>query len=136
MKKIIKTILLFSLLASACFADLILIAHKDFPIDFISRDNLKRIYDNKMKIWPHGGSVVRVLLKRGRIHKNFCKIIKRSPSNLKRFWKKQIFTGKGLAPKSFISQENIVEFVSSNRNAIAYVDSSADIKSVKLIKLK
>ncbi|PCJ21318.1 MAG: hypothetical protein COB02_01665 [Candidatus Cloacimonadota bacterium] len=136
MKTIIKIILLFSLLAPTNFANLILIVHKDFPINSISKNDLKRIYSNKMKIWSHGGSVVRVLLKRGRIHKKFCKLIKNSPSNLRRFWKKQIFTGRGLAPKSFISQKDIVEFVSSNRSAIAYVDSSTDIDSVKAIELK
>lgn len=136
MKNLLNIFLVLQILLSCSFAGVVIVVHKDFPVDSISANDLKKIYSNKMQNWPHGGSIVRTLLKKGTAHKEFCKIIKKSNSKLKRFWKKQVFTGKGSAPKSFSSDSEMLAFIAENEKAIGYVDSSTDVSSVRVLTLK
>ncbi|MCJ8347181.1 substrate-binding domain-containing protein [bacterium] len=87
MKHFIYLILASLVLINVSQAELVLVVHKNFPKDSISKGDLKKIYVNKKKRWSHGGSIVRSVLKKGKTHKTFCKMIKKSPSKLKRFWK-------------------------------------------------
>ena len=136
MKNLKYIILTLSLLTTSYHAELVLIVHKDFPMDKISKKSLKKIYRNKMKKWKHGGSIVRSFLKKGKTHKVFCKVLKKSPSKLDRFWLKQVFTGKGAAPESFSNGKAMIAFIAENKNALGYVDSSIDTSNVKIISLK
>ncbi|PCJ21308.1 MAG: hypothetical protein COB02_01610 [Candidatus Cloacimonadota bacterium] len=136
MKKLFKTILIFNLLINLSFSELVLIVHKDFPIEKISPKLLKKIYANKIKIWPHGGSIIRTVLRKGKTHKSFCKVLNQTPSYLKRFWKKQVFTGRGPSLKRFISAQDLIIYISTHKNAIGYADSSINNKLIKKITLK
>ena len=135
MKKLLYILLSLSLFVVSTQAELVVIVNKDFPSNSIKKSDLKKIYANKMKTWSHGGTIVRSVLKKGKTHKSFCKVIKKSSSKLKRFWKKQVFTGKGSALKSFGSESDLVSFIASNKDALGYVDSSTDTSQVKVLSL-
>lgn len=136
MKNLFKILLALNVLLSTNFAGAVIIVHKDFPVDSISKNDLKKIYSNKMKKWNHGGGIIRTILKKGKAHSDFCKKVGKSSSKLKRFWKKQVFTGKGSALKKFGSDADMVAFVAGNKKAIGYVDSKTEVSSVKVLTLK
>ncbi|MCO4783345.1 MAG: hypothetical protein KC646_13550 [Candidatus Cloacimonetes bacterium] len=136
MNNILKVFLLLSVFVGSNFAGAVIIVHKNFPADSISASDLKKIYANKMGQWAHGGTIIRTLLKKGKAHKDFCKRVKKSNSKLKRFWKKQVFTGKGSAPKTFKSDANMIAFIASNEKALGYVDEATDVSGVKVLTIK
>ncbi|WP_045857110.1 type 2 periplasmic-binding domain-containing protein [Teredinibacter purpureus] len=61
------------------------------------------------------------------------KILKKSSSQLKAYWSKLVFTGKGTPPRSVDNDAAVVSLVSSNPNIIGYVDASAVNDSVKVV---
>ena len=133
-----KLSILFGLLVlvSVSFSELVIVVHPNSPLAKISAKELKDIYRNKIKKWKFGGAIIRTSLKKGETHKAFCKTIKKSPSKLKRFWKKQVFTGKGAALKKFKSEKELINFIKDNELAIGYIDSASANDSIKVLPIK
>jgi len=63
----------------------------------------------------------------------YNKIAKRDPAQLKAYWARMIFTGRGQPPKELASDAEVVRFVSSNPDAIGYVSGNAQLKGVKVL---
>ena len=61
------------------------------------------------------------------------KILKKPSSQLKAYWSKLIFTGKGTPPKEIASDAEMVKLISSNPNMIGFVDAKAVDGSVKVV---
>ncbi|PCJ16286.1 MAG: hypothetical protein COB02_16675 [Candidatus Cloacimonadota bacterium] len=129
-------ILVLILMVNFSYAELVLIVHKDSPIKHISVKHLQKIYENKSKTWAHGGSIIRTSLRKGENHRNFCNILGKNTTQLKRFWKKQVFTGRGPSLKTYSSQKSLIEYISTHENSLGYVDSSIDTSLVKVIKIQ
>ncbi|MDP5135755.1 phosphate ABC transporter substrate-binding protein [Rheinheimera baltica] len=61
------------------------------------------------------------------------KAVGRSSSQLKAYWSKLVFTGKGNPPKELASDADVVSFVGSNEYAIGYIDAANVTDQVKVI---
>jgi len=60
-------------------------------------------------------------------------VLKKSASQLKAYWSKLLFTGKGTPPKEIGSDAEMVSLVASNPNMIGFVDAAAVNDSVKVV---
>jgi ABC-type phosphate transport system substrate-binding protein len=131
------TVFLFQIFSVALLADLHIIVNNSSPRREISNKELKRIYLNRKNRWGYGAAIERVVLKFGHTHKEFCKtILKRPARKFDRFWIKQIFTGKGLAPKSLGSDAEVIDYVQNHANAIGYIEHSPLEGKVKELKIE
>ena len=132
---IICGLVLFSAVAFANGVQVITGA--DTPVDTIDDSTIKKIFLGKTKSWPDGNHVEFVVLKSGDAHEAFLKqFIKKSPSQFKTYWKKQVFTGKGKNPTSFDTQEELAAYVAGNPGTIGYISTGADTAGVKVISEK
>ena len=61
------------------------------------------------------------------------KVIERTNSQVKAYWSKVIFTGKGTPPQELGSASEMISAVSSNPDAIGYVDAAAVTDAVKVV---
>lgn len=59
-------------------------------------------------------------------------VLKKSASQLKAYWSKLVFTGKGTPPKEITSDEEMLKLVATNPSVIGYVDASKVDASVKV----
>lgn len=92
----------------------------------LSKSDVSRIFLGKMKSFSGGGKVAAVNVSsdsatREEFNK---KALNKSSSQVKAYWSKRVFSGKGTPPKELDSDAKIKEFVSSNPNAIGYIDSA------------
>ncbi len=70
------------------------ITSQSTPVESIDDGTIKKIFLGKTKTWPDGNGVEFVVLKSGDTHKGFIKTyVKKSASQFKTYWKKQVFTG-------------------------------------------
>ncbi len=60
-------------------------------------------------------------------------VIGKSNSQLKSYWSKLIFTGKGTPPKEMASDDAVKAEVASNPSAIGYIDEASVDDTVKVI---
>ena len=61
------------------------------------------------------------------------KVTNKSSSQLRAYWSKQIFSGKGKPPKEVDDSLAVKQFVITTPNAIGYIDKSAVDDSVKVV---
>ena len=63
----------------------------------------------------------------------YQKLTGKDPDQVKAIWSKIVFTGRGLPPREFSSGGAVRRAVAADRNAIAYIDSSAVDATVKVV---
>jgi hypothetical protein len=63
----------------------------------------------------------------------YTSIVKKSESQLKSYWSRLIFTGKGQAPQVVGGDGDIKNMVANNPNIIGYIDESQVDTTVKVI---
>ena len=62
------------------------------------------------------------------------KALGKSSSQLKAYWSKLIFTGKGTPPDALGSVEDVIAKVAADPSAIAYIDAGSVTDAVKVVK--
>lgn len=65
--------------------------------------------------------------------KFYTVVVGKSSSQLRAYWSRLIFTGKGTPPKEIGSDADVVKAVAADPNLIGYVDSSAVDSSVTVV---
>lgn len=59
------------------------------------------------------------------ISKEFAsKVLNKKPAQLKSYWSRLIFTGKGRPPKRLGGEDAVISYVKSNSNIISYVSAA------------
>lgn len=101
----------------------------------VNAGELAKIYLGKQKKFSDGASVLAVNLKEGvGVRDDFdSTIVGKSSSQLKSYWSKLVFTGKGTPPKEVSSDAEMIQLISSNPNLIGYVDSASVTDTVRVV---
>ena len=123
--------------AAAANDELVIIANPDLNDNSIEQRDLQRIYLGKQTLWEDNTSIVPVMLKSGPLHDEFIEgYIDRSVQRFVTYWRQMVFTGKGVPPKSFASESDLVDFVARTPGSVGYVSSAANLSSVKKLELE
>lgn len=101
----------------------------------LDSSSISRIFLGKMKSFPGGGSAIAInQIESSTSTKEFnSKVLKRSSSQLKAYWSKLLFTGKGTPPKTANTDVEVAEMIAANPSLIGYIDASAVTGDVKII---
>jgi len=101
----------------------------------LADSEISRAFLGKLKSYGDGSGITPVNLKVGNdtrtaFEKN---VLKKSSSQVKAYWSKLVFSGKGKPPKELGSDADVVNFVAGNPGAIGYVDAGSVNDKVKVI---
>ncbi|MBU0992348.1 MAG: substrate-binding domain-containing protein [Proteobacteria bacterium] len=123
--------------AETVFADVLIIANKDVPDTTLSSDDVKKIFLGKNVQWSNNAHIIIVISKNEDIHKDFLKrYVKRTASQYKAYWRNMLFTGNGIEPRSFDSEEKLMEYVANTPGVVSYIDSGTVPVNVNTITVK
>ena len=121
------------LLSGIASAEIAVIVHPS-NANALDKTAITRIYTGKAKSFPNGEQAVPVNQADGPTTEAFNKsVLNKSTNQLRAYWSKLIFTGKGAPPKVVNSEAEVMELVSSNPNIIGYVDAASVNGSVKVV---
>lgn len=132
--------ILFSL--SAAYADVLIIANKDLPENTLSQQEIREIFLGKRVQWSDNSRIRFATLRTAEIHSMFLEqYVKMSEADWKIFWKRMVFTGRGLPPETIATEAELIDFVSKTKGAVGYVSSDGMAKNtekdaVKIIGVK
>lgn len=129
-----KTLCIAALLLSQlAFAEVAVIVHPSNN-NALDEATVAKIFLGREKSFADGKSVVPVSLSETAAASTAFNdtVLKKSSSQLKAYWSKLVFTGKGTPPKEITSDEEMIELVATNPSLIGYVDASKVDASVKV----
>lgn len=121
---------------TTAFADGVLITHPSGP-DAISKDDAKGFLLGTKTKWESGTNVKLAVLTGGSTHEAIIQeYTARSADQFDKYWKKQVFTGKGVAPEAMKSDTEMLAFVSGTAGAFGYVSTVPAGAAVKIVTVK
>lgn len=119
-------------------AELVVITAAD-NTEQLKLDDVARIFLGKVTRYPSGETVEPLNMDPSDpSFAEFARIVlKKSPSQLKAYWAKRIFTGKGKPPRNINSTEELRALVASDKRYLSYLDKNNVDHTVRwVIELK
>ena len=101
----------------------------------LTKKEIKRIFLKKAKKYPNGSAVIPVnQTVEADVTSAFNKaVLNKSNNQIRSYWSKLVFTGKGKPPQEAADDTEIKALVANNPAMIGYIDQSAVDNSVKVI---
>lgn len=120
-------------LSFMAFANVAVIVHPSNAAS-LSQDDINKIFTGRAKSFTDGKAVEPINLAEAvAVRADFDqKALGRSSSQVKAYWSKLVFTGKGTPPKEMASEQEVLDAVAKNPAAIGYVSAGAVTGSVKV----
>ncbi|MDP4537697.1 phosphate ABC transporter substrate-binding protein [Alkalimonas collagenimarina] len=134
-----KKMLLGACMLGACLSwplhaeTVVIVVHPSNTAD-ISTDELSRLYLGRTRTFSNGESAVPINLAENQPMRTVFdeKALSRSSAQLKAYWSKLVFTGKGSPPQEADTVDEMVKLVATNPSIIGYVPESAADDRVRI----
>ena len=133
--RIVKTALLLTALVSgSALADIAVVVNPA-NASAVSADDLNRLFLGRTSNFADGSKATPLNLVEGvAAREEFdTKVLNRSSAQLKAYWSKLVFTGKGTPPKELSDDAAVKAAVAADATAIGYISSSSVDGSVKVV---
>ena len=121
--------------AQAGAAGIVVIGNPGLSVDSITAAQATEIFLGKMPTLKDGTQLTVIEHQDGEPVRDefYEKVVGKSPSQLKAYWAKIVFTGEGFPPKAYSGDKAVKERVAATPGAIGYVEAGAVDKSVKVL---
>lgn len=128
---------LLAFAASAPAADAVFVTNPSTAADSLTKEDIKNILLGNKTKWDTGGIIRLTVLTTGTAHESVIQeYTARSADQFDKYWKKQVFTGKGSAPNSFKTDAELVAFVAKTPGAFGYIASGTAPDGVKVVSVQ
>jgi ABC-type phosphate transport system substrate-binding protein len=116
-------------------AETVVIVGAKSGIGALEKQQVSDIFLGKASAFPDGKQAVPLDQAEGAAARDefHAKVTGKSGAQLKSFWSKQVFSGKGTPPKEVPGNADVKKLVADNPNMIGYVDKSVVDGSVKVV---
>jgi hypothetical protein len=121
--------------ATAQAEPIVVVVSATSPVTKLDKVQVANLFLGKSFSFPDGSAAVPIEQTDATVaHEEFHKnITEKSATQLKSYWSKMIFSGKGTAPKEVASNAELLKLLASNPAMIGYVDKTAADKTVKVV---
>ena len=127
--------LLWLLAASGASAEVVTVVAADNPVTTLSHGDVTNIFLGKTRQFPDGSPVQPIdQPESSPIRQTFYQTISgQRPEELKAYWSKMIFTGRGQPPPIVQGDEAVKAALARQRGAIGYIDANAVDSRVRVV---
>ncbi|HEX5363835.1 MAG TPA: phosphate ABC transporter substrate-binding protein [Gallionella sp.] len=121
--------------ANAAEADIVVVVSPSSPLLKMSKHQLADIYLGKASYFPDGKKAEPIDQPEGAAARDefYAKFIGKSPVQVKAYWSKTIFTGRGEPPREVESGIEVKNRVTENPYAIGYIEQNEVDDSVRVL---
>lgn len=136
MKALLAIVMLVGLVATERAQGVVFIVHPGVPDITVSPAEVRNILLGTKTSWS-SGPIRLVVQREGAAHEWVVReFTQRTPDQFDKFWKKQVFTGKGTMPALAKSEAEAVELVATTPGAFGYASRAAVTDKVKMLEVK
>jgi ABC-type phosphate transport system substrate-binding protein len=128
-------LLTLSLCASAASPDVVVVVSAKNPLTTLSKSQIADVFLGKASRFPDGSPAMPIDQVEGAAARDefYASFANKSVAQLKAYWSKIIFTGRGRPPREFLSSVEVKKFISANPDGIGYIERNALDASVKAV---
>lgn len=133
--KVLKIALLAATLSvSSAWADISVVVNPA-NTNAVSADDLNRLFLGRASSFADGSKATPLNMAEGQAARDEFdnKVLSRSSAQLKAYWSKLVFTGKGTPPKELADDAAVKAAVAADSTAIGYISSASVDGSVKVV---
>ncbi len=115
--------------------EILVIVHPDNPVASLTNRNVLDIYTGKLVAFPNGKTALPVdLADEENVKASFYQSLTgKTLAQMSSYWAKLLFTGRYSPPLQLDTPSHVIEYVSENQFAIAYIDASWLTEKVKVV---
>ncbi len=132
-KKTLCFMLLFPFISAHALADIALIVHPSNAATVTDSD-IKALFLGKQRSFSDGKQAIPLVVVESEASRSEfnTKVLSKTDAQLKAYWSKLTFTGKGTPPRE-VSSDEMIQLVSDNPATIGFVDASKVTAAVKVV---
>lgn len=121
--------------SSVAFAEMAVIVSAKNANYGLDKIDIEQIFLGKKSVFPDGAKAIPVdQSEDSAVREAFNdKVLGKTGGQLKAYWSRLIFTGKGTPPKEAGNDADVIKLVSENPNLVGYVNASSVDGSVKVV---
>ena len=136
-KRTERTLLALALLLGSTVtrADVVAVVSAKSPITALSKSQVTDIFLGRVSSFPDGVQAVPIDQAEGSITRVefYTKVIGKTAAQIKEYWSKIIFTGRGQPPPTVSNSDEVKKLLVENPAAIGYIDASMVDDSVRVV---
>jgi ABC-type phosphate transport system substrate-binding protein len=119
-------------------AEVVAVVSANNPVSTLSKSEVADMFLGKMTRFPDGRQVLPIdqVENSSEREEFYLKFAGKSPAQIKAYWSKIIFTGRGQPPPEVANDIEVKKFVAKHPDAIGYIDQNLVDDSVKIIRTK
>ena len=119
----------------AADAEVVVVVSSTSPVTTLSVEQIADIFLGRSNQFPGGGRAVPIDQAESSADRTefYARFSGRTPAQMKMHWSKLIFTGRGRPPAQVKDSSAVKELLSSNLEAISYIDRSTVDESVTVL---
>lgn len=132
-----KQLTCFLLLFSECIlaADFVVVTHPNNDIEQLSKQELISIYMGRTTTLEDGQQVLALDQEsNSEIKEHYYEwLVNKSLNEINAYWSRLLFSAKAIPPYKLSSNEEVIQFINTNTNAIGYIDKHYVTDKVKVV---
>jgi ABC-type phosphate transport system substrate-binding protein len=127
--------LVLSLASTAALSNLVAVVSSKSAITILSKSQTADLFLGRVSRFPNGVQAVPIDQAEGSAAREefYVLVAGKSAAQMKTYWSKIIFTGRGQPPKEVTSGAEMKQRIAENPRAIGYIDQSLVDDSVRVV---
>jgi len=114
-----------------------IIAHPGVDASSLTKADDKNLLLGNKARWDNGVIVRLAVLSGGKAHDDvITELTSRTPDQFDKYWKKQVFTGKGVMPESAADDAAMLAYVAKTPGSLGYISSQTEASGVKILPIQ
>ncbi len=112
--------------------------NEDNEIEAVTQYDLANIFLGKQTLWDGDIKIYPAMLNEADNSMEYFieTVLNKSVTQYRSYWKRRLFSGGGVVPKTFKRQKDILRYVAKNEGAIGITDKKIEWDGIKYIPLK
>jgi ABC-type phosphate transport system substrate-binding protein len=130
--------MLLALAGNIAAAEVVIVVSPQNPTTTLSRSEVSNIFLGKINRFPNGQPAVPIdQPESSQPRKEFYRdVSNKQPADLKAYWSRMIFTGRGQPPMVVDGNEQVKKSLAGRPDGIGYIDRAAVDDSVKVLAVQ
>jgi ABC-type phosphate transport system substrate-binding protein len=124
-----------SLIVVGAHADVVAVVSSESQISTLTKNQIMDIFLGKRTRFPDGSSAIPIDLAEGSPVRDefYTRLADMSPAQVKAFWARIIFTGRGQPPRTVSTGQEEKKLLIADPNTIGYIDRSLLDSSLRVV---